>query len=344
MNGQKFKKNKINNKAHQTSVHQKQGSAPDHQRSETIDHEQGVQVSKRDEFRAGYVSVAGLPNVGKSTLVNCLIGLKLAIVSPRPQTTRSVVKGILTTERAQIIFFDTAGLHRPQDNLSTYMVAAASTTFADADVLYILVEPHPPTKAEHDLIEQMRALNKPVFLVINKIDTVQKVRLLPVMDQYQRLMNFHEMVPVSARTGDNSDRLLDLTIAYLPKSPPLYPPDIVSDQIERDFVAEFIREKIYTNTHDEIPYSSAVVVDDMQERPRGGAYIRASVYLEKESQKGIVIGKNASMIKKIGQEARSAIENFLGYPVYLDLQVKVEKNWRKKESALKKLGYTLRRK
>ncbi|MCX8042542.1 MAG: GTPase Era [Desulfobacterota bacterium] len=290
-------------------------------------------------FRAGYVSVAGMPNVGKSTLVNRLVGSKLAIVSPHPQTTRSVVKGILTTDAAQIIFFDTAGIHSPKDKLGQYMVYHALRTFTDADLIYLLVDPHLPGDPEINIINDVRRCAKPVFLIINKIDTVHKPTLLPIIDAYSKKMAFHEIIPVSARTGDNVERLLDLTVQHLPESPPLYPPDIMSDQIERNFIAEFIREKIYYNTRDEIPYSSAVVIEDMKERPGGGAYIRASIYLEKESQKGILIGKNGTKIKKIGQEARIDIESFLGYPVYLDLQVKVEKYWRKNIKALKKLGY-----
>lgn len=289
-------------------------------------------------FRSGYVSVAGLPNVGKSTLVNRLIGSKLAIVSPRPQTTRSVIKGILTTDSAQIIFFDTAGIHRPKDKLGHYMVEAARRSFLHADLLYLIVEPRPP-KEEHDILPLVRDAGKPVLLIINKIDTVQKPSLLPIIDAYSRLADFQEIIPVSARTGDNVPRLLDLTVSCLPESPALYPPDVVSDQIERDFIAEFIREKIFFNTRDEIPYSAAVVIEDMKEREGGGAYIRASLYLEKESQKPIVIGKNGAMIKKIGQEARLDIERFLGYSVYLDLQVKFEKHWRKNIRALQKLGY-----
>lgn len=297
-------------------------------------------MDEKSPFKAGYVSVAGIPNVGKSTLVNRLVGSKLAIVSPRPQTTRSVVKGILTTDTAQIIFFDTAGIHRPKDQLGKYMVSAAQRTFADADLIYLMVDPRPPGDAEQGIIDRIRNAGKPVFLIINKVDTVRKLLLLPVIDAYSKTMEFQEIIPLSARTGDNVDCLLDLTVRYLPESPPLYPPDVMSDQIERDFIAEFIREKIYLNTHEEIPYSSAVVIDDMKERPGGGAYIRVSVYLEKDSQKGILIGKGGAMIKKIGQEARIDIENFLGYSVYLDIHVKVEKHWRKNVQSLKKLGYS----
>ncbi|MEI6127652.1 MAG: GTPase Era, partial [Pseudomonadota bacterium] len=282
-------------------------------------------MSNKESFKSGYVSVAGFPNVGKSTLLNRLVGSKLAIVSPRPQTTRGVMKGILTTAKAQIIFLDTAGIHRPKDKLGHYMVNAAKMTFQEADIVYLMVEPALPRQEEVELIEQVKQAGKTTFLVINKVDLVQKETLLPLIDTYGKIMDFKEIVPVAARGGDNVDRLLDLTIACLPEAPAFYPEDIVSDQIEREFIAEFIRERLYFNTHDEIPYSSAVVIEDMKEREGGGAYIRAIIYLEKDSQKGIVIGQGGSMIKKIGQGARREIERFLGYPVYLDLQVKVEK-------------------
>lgn len=297
-------------------------------------------MSSKKQFKSGYVSVAGFPNVGKSTLLNRLVGSKLAIVSPRPQTTRGVMKGILTTDKAQIIFLDTAGIHRPKDKLGDYMVNAAKTTFQEADIVYLMVEPALPRQEEIELIDQVKQAGKTTFLVINKVDLVQKETLLPLIDAYGQIMSFKEIVPIAARGGDNVDRLLDLTISCLPEAPAFYPEDIVSDQIEREFIAEFIRERLYFNTHDEIPYSSAVVIEDMKEREGGGAYIRAIIYLEKDSQKGIVIGQGGSMIKKIGQGARREIERFLGYPVYLDLQVKVEKMWRENIKALKKLGYS----
>jgi len=291
-------------------------------------------------FKSGYVSIAGLPNVGKSTLLNRLVGSKIAIVTPKAQTTRRTVRGILTTEAAQIIFFDTAGIHRPHDKLGAYMVQAAQMTFAEADIIYALVEPRPPREAEAELMGQIRAAGRTAFLLINKVDLVPKASLLPLIEQYRTMMPFHEIVPVSATAGDNIDRLLELTIAHLPAGPPYYAPDTLSDQIEREFIAEFIREKVYLSTMDEIPYSVAVVIDDMSERPEGkGAYIRAGIYVEKDSQKGIVIGKAGAMIKKIGAEARHEIEQFLGYRVYLDLYVKVEEKWRRSDQALRRFGY-----
>ncbi len=300
-------------------------------------------MSKHESFKAGFVSVVGLPNVGKSTLVNHLIGSKLAIVSPKPQTTRSVIKGILTTGQAQIVFFDTAGIHSPKDKLGDFMVAAAKMTFEEADIIFMLVECQKPRHSDIELSRELKKTGKQVFLVINKIDRIQKDLLLPLIESYQGLMEFAEIVPVSALSGENMDRLLEITIATLPEAPALYPEDIISDQIQRDFIAEFIREKIFHYTQEEIPYSTAVVIEDMKEREEGGAYIRANIYVEKDSQKGILIGSGGSMIKKIGRDARREIQQFMGYGgVYLDLQVKVEKHWRENIKALKKFGYVQR--
>jgi len=300
-------------------------------------------MSKPESFKAGFVSVVGLPNVGKSTLVNHLIGSKLAIVSPKPQTTRGVIKGILTTDQAQIVFFDTAGIHSPKDKLGDFMVSAAKMTFEEADIIFMLVECQKPRHADVELAREIKKTGKRVFLVINKIDRIQKDLLLPLIESYQGLMEFDEIVPVSALGGENMDRLLEITISKLPEAPALYPDDIISDQIQRDFIAEFIREKIFHYTQEEIPYSTAVVIEDMKERDEGGAYIRANIYVEKDSQKGILIGSGGAMIKKIGHDARCDIQQFMGYGgVYLDLQVKVEKHWRENIKSLKKFGYVQR--
>jgi GTP-binding protein Era len=293
----------------------------------------------KENFKAGYVSVAGLPNVGKSTLLNQIMGSKLAIVSPKPQTTRGVMRGIFTTDEVQIIFLDTAGMHKPQDSLGEFMVDSVLKSFKDADVIYLIVECLKPKKHEIELIEKVKSQNKTTFLIVNKVDLVKKEELLPIIEYYRSIMDFEEIFPVSALNGDNVDVLLKETVSRMPFSPAYYPEDIVSDQIERDFISEFIREKVYNNTREEIPYSSAVVVEDMTERENGGAYISATIYLEKDSQKGILVGKGGSMIKKIGRDARFEIERFLGFKVYLDLQVKVKPKWRKDIKSLRKLGY-----
>jgi len=293
----------------------------------------------KENFKAGYVSVAGLPNVGKSTLLNQIMGSKLAIVSPKPQTTRGVMRCIFTTDEAQIIFLDTAGMHKPQDSLGEFMVDSVFKSFKDADVIYLIVECLKPKKHEIELIEKVKSQNKTTFLIVNKVDLVKKEELLPIIEYYRSIMDFEEIFPVSALNGDNVDALLKETVSRMPFSPAYYPDDIVSDQIERDFISEFIREKVYNNTREEIPYSSAVVVEDMTERENGGAYISATIYLEKDSQKGILVGKGGSMIKKIGRDARFEIERFMGFKVYLELQVKVKPKWRKDIKSLRNLGY-----
>jgi GTP-binding protein Era len=293
----------------------------------------------KENFKAGYVSVAVLPNVGKSTLLNKIMGSKLAIVSPKPQTTRWVMRCIFTTDEAQIIFLDTAGMHKPQDSLGEFMVDSVFKSFKDADVIYLIVECLKPKKHEIELIEKVKSQNKTTFLIVNKVDLVKKEELLPIIEYYRSIMDFEEIFPVSALNGDNVDALLKETVSRMPFSPAYYPDDIVSDQIERDFISEFIREKVYNNTREEIPYSSAVVVEDMTERENGGAYISATIYLEKDSQKGILVGKGGSMIKKIGRDARFEIERFMGFKVYLELQVKVKPKWRKDIKSLRKLGY-----
>ncbi len=291
--------------------------------------------------KAGYVAVAGAPNVGKSTLMNRLVGSQLSIVTPKPQTTRSVVRGILSTENAQIIFFDTAGIHRPQDSLGEYMVDAAERSFQDADIVYAIVECALPGERERELLNRISPCGITTFLIINKVDRIKdKKELLPVIAAYRDIMLFDEIIPVSALSGENTDSLLECTVSALPEAPPYYPEDIVSDQIERDFIGEIIREQLFLRTKQEIPYSSAVVIDDMKERGSGkGAFIQASVYVEKESQKAIIIGSRGTMIRDIGRASRERIEQFLGYRVYLDLQVKVEKKWRDSPASLRKLGY-----
>ncbi len=296
-------------------------------------------MEEKKDFKSGYVAVVGFPNVGKSTLINRLVGAKLAIVTPKPQTTRETIRGIFTTDTAQIIFLDTAGLHRPKDQLGEFMLQATRATLQEADIIYIMVEPAKPRPHEIDLIRQVKNVQKTTFLIINKVDRVKKDMLLPLIDTYKDIMPFDEIVPVSAQEGDNIDRLIEATVDYLPAAPAYYPEDILSDQIERGFISEFIREKVYLNTKDEIPYSSAVIIDDMEERTGGGAYIAATIFVEKDSQKGIVIGKGGKMIKRIGEQARREIEKFLGYSVYLDMHVKVEKKWRDNKGSLKKLGY-----
>lgn len=286
----------------------------------------------------GFVSLVGEPNVGKSTLLNRLVGEPLAIVSPKPQTTWTTVRGIVTAAAGQAIFVDTPGLHAPRDLCGESMVASAKRALQDADLIYWMADCRrgslPPPEFDPDLVASV-----PTFLVLNKIDLIAKTALLPLIEYFAKLAPFREVVPVSARTGDNASRLLQSTWPYLPPGPPLFPADQLSDQPERDLVREFIREQMYLLTRQEIPYASAVTIEEFREREdRRKVLIAATVHVERDSQKGIVVGRRGEMIKKIGTAARRRIEGFLGRPVFLDLRVKVRERWRRSERSLKEFG------
>ena len=294
------------------------------------------------ETRSGFVSLAGEPNVGKSTLLNRLIGEDLAIISPKPQTTWQVVRGILTTERGQVIFVDTPGIHQSRDVLGSYMVTAARSANFDADLVFWMVD----CRKDLDLSEQFflehLPTHSPAFLLLNKVDLIPRLHLLPLIERIQGRYPFKEIVPVSALKGENLDRLMELTWKYLPPGPLLFPSDQISDQPEREIVKEFIREQVFLLTHQEIPYSTAVMIEEMREQTeRKKLYISAIVFVERKSQKGILVGKKGAMIKRIGTAARDRIENLLGVPVYLELRVKVRDEWRKKKSSLKEFGFDI---
>jgi GTP-binding protein Era len=294
------------------------------------------------ETRSGFVSLAGEPNVGKSTLLNRLIGEDLAIISPKPQTTWQVVRGILTTERGQVIFVDTPGIHQSRDVLGSYMVTAARSANFDADLVFWIVD----CRKDLDLSEQFflehLPTHSPAFLLLNKVDLIPRLHLLPLIERIQGRYPFKEIVPVSALKGENLDRLMELTWKYLPPGPLLFPSDQISDQPEREIVKEFIREQVFLLTHQEIPYSTAVMIEEMREQTeRKKLYISAIVFVERKSQKGILVGKKGAMIKRIGTAARDRIENLLGVPVYLELRVKVRDEWRKKKSSLKEFGFDI---
>ncbi len=291
------------------------------------------------EFRCGYVSLIGRPNVGKSTLLNALIGEKVAIVSPKPQTTRNRIMGIRNLPEAQIVFLDTPGIHKPRHKLGECMVREATGTFHDVDVVLFLVEPGEPAAGDGAIIESLAGLKKPVFLIINKVDTIKKQELLPVIDVYAKLYSFREIIPLSALDGDGLDHLQAALLALLPAGPRLYPDDILTDQAERFMAAEAIREKIMQQTNDELPYSIAVEVLTWKEKKDGLVAIQANIYVERDSQKGIIIGKHGARLKEIGTAARADIERLLGDRVFLELWVKVRKDWRNDERALKDLGF-----
>jgi GTP-binding protein Era len=290
-------------------------------------------------FRAGYVALVGRPNVGKSTLLNQLLKMKLSIVTHKPQTTRKKVLGILSGENYQIVFIDTPGIIEPKYNLQKVMMKYVRSAMEDADVIVYLVDASSTRKDFEEIGEQIAPLEKPVILVLNKIDLVKKDDLLPLIDAYRSLYDFRAIVPISALKGDGLDDLVKEIVQNLPYNPPYYPPDYVTDQQERFFVSEIIREKIFQLYGEEIPYSCHVQIEEFKENPGRKDFIRAIIYVERLSQKGILIGKKGQALKRVGELARQEIEAFLGRPVYLELYVKVMEDWRKKESKLRRLGY-----
>ena len=291
-------------------------------------------------FKAGYVALIGRPNVGKSTLMNAFLGQKLSIVTPKPQTTRHRVLGILSGEDYQMIFLDTPGLLIPRYKLQETMVKAARSAIEEADVLLFMIEPEDKiSPANRSILSDLIQTKKPTILTINKIDLIEKDKLLPIIEDYSRNFNLTSIIPISALKADGLDKLRQLLIDNLPVGFPFYPPDTITDQPERFFVAEIIREKIFQKYGEEIPYSTTVTVEEFKERDQGKDYIRAVIYVERNSQKGIIIGKQAVALKRVGQVAREEIELFLGRPVYLELFVKVKEKWRQKEAILRELGY-----
>ena len=305
-----------------------------------------------NDFRSGFVSIVGRPNVGKSTLVNRLVGQKVAIVSDKPQTTRNRILAVVNwppegqppgrdgapSARGQIVLFDTPGIHKPMHRMNERMVDTAVHTLDQVDLVVWVVEVDTVQGPEElRILDLLRKSGKPLILGINKIDTVAKPRLLPIIDRYQRLANFLEIVPLSALRGENVERLGDLLVGHLPVGEALYPEDFLTDQPERFFVAEIVREQILRLTRDEIPYTTAVIVESFKE-DQDLVRIEASVLVERDSQKGIVIGKGGSMLKAVGSAARVGIEAFLGTKVYLGLFVKVREGWREDRRTLEDLG------
>jgi GTP-binding protein Era len=294
--------------------------------------------------RSGFVAVIGRPNVGKSTLMNQLLGHKVAIVSPRPQTTRTCIRGILTRPDAQIIFVDTPGLHKPLHKLGEVMVAAAASAIPDADVVLVVVDVSVMPTEEDQMIARMirQRTSHPVILVLNKMDLLPPERVKPHTEAYWALVPDHAgWMMTIATEAVNLDKLLDMVIAHLPEGPRYYPGDLITDQTEREIAAELIREQVLRFTREEVPHSVAVVVEEYKERETGGVYIAATIYVEKESQKGILIGAGGQMLRRIGTAAREEIERMVGGKVYLDLWVKVSKNWRRDLQRVRRMGYKL---
>ncbi|MBQ4346834.1 MAG: GTPase Era [Firmicutes bacterium] len=297
-----------------------------------------------EKFYSGFVSLTGKPNVGKSTLMNYFAGQKIAITSYKPQTTRNRIQSILTCEDYQIVFIDTPGLHRPKSKLGNYMLRSAETAMNSVDVCLFLIEPGTHiTEKDAFALQKLKGLKTPVFLVVNKIDTVEKAHLLKVIDEYRKLYDFAEIVPVSALTGENCAELLSALRKYLPEGPQMFPEDMVTDQPERRIISEFIREKVLKFMQDEIPHGVAVEINSMKKREgRDLVDVEATLYCEKDSHKGMIIGKRGEMLKKIGSAARSDAERLLGSPIYLTLWVRVKKDWRDSDFLLRSFGYDKR--
>ena len=294
----------------------------------------------RADYKSGFVTLIGRPNVGKSTLMNRLIGQKIAITSNKPQTTRNRIQTVLTTEEGQIVFVDTPGIHKAKNKLGEYMVNVAERSLNEVDVVLWLVEPTAFIGAgEKHIAGQLGKVKTPVVLVINKVDMVKKEEILTFIDAYRKIYDFSEIVPVSARNGDNTDELVKVILKYLPYGPRFYDEDTVTDQPERQIVAELIREKALHSLNDEIPHGIAVAIDAMKYR-RKIVDIDATIICERDSHKGIIIGKQGVMLKKIGSTARYEIEKMLDMQVNLKLWVKVKKDWRDSDFLIKNFGYT----
>ncbi len=291
-------------------------------------------------FRSGFVSIIGRPNVGKSTLLNAILGEKIVITSDKPQTTRNRIKGIHNIPGAQIVFIDTPGIHRATSIFNRYMVEEALASIREVDVILFLVEAGAPAGSQESLILELLAeVTTPVILVINKIDLVPKTALLESIERYARLRPFAEIIPVSALSGDGQSRIVQSVYAHLPEGPVYFPDDILTDLPERFIVAEIIREKVFRLTRVEVPFSVAVEVESFKEREDGLIAIAAAINVERDSQKGIVIGRKGEMLKKIGTQARREIEQLLDARVFLELFVRVRKDWSENPRMLKELGY-----
>lgn len=296
--------------------------------------------------RCGFAALVGRPNVGKSTLLNALLGEKLAITSPRPQTTRNRIPGILTRADAQVVFIDTPGIHNARGALHRYMNNVAREAFAQSDVILYLAEAGASpdgrvtiSEMDRQIVAELAQVPKPVFLILNKVDRVEKPLLLPVIETWRQLHDFKEIIPISALKRDGVEHLVDTLVAYLPESPRLYAEDELTELPARFLAAELVRERLFHMLDQELPYATAVTIESWRQRGDGMTFIDAIIHVERDSQKGIVIGKGGQMLKRIGTEARQGIEQLLGGKVHLALFVRVEERWSDTDVALRKLGY-----
>jgi GTP-binding protein Era len=294
----------------------------------------------KERYKSGFVAIIGRPNVGKSTLMNQVIGQKIAIMSDKPQTTRNKIHGVYTTDQAQIVFLDTPGIHKPQSKLGDYMMKVAQSTLGEVDAVLFLVDVVEGIGGgDRFIIEQLKDVKTPVLLLLNKIDKVHPEELLPIITTYKDLYPFAEIIPVSALQGNNVTPMLEQVIRYLPEGPQYYPADQVTDHPEQFVCAELIREKILHLTREEVPHSIAVAIEDMRVEENGLVRISAVIYVERDSQKGIIIGKQGALLKEVGKRARHDIESLLGSKTFLELWVKVKKDWRNQERVLRDLGF-----
>ncbi len=291
-------------------------------------------------FKSGFVSVIGRPNVGKSTLLNTLTGQKIAIMSNKPQTTRNTIRGVITNEQCQLVLIDTPGIHKPKTKLGEYMVNVAAETMKEVDLILFLVEAtSAPGSLDVSIAEQLSKLKTPVFLIVNKVDIVAKDKLFSIIDSYSKLMDFKAIIPISALKQDGTDIILKEAIKYIPEGPQFFSEDTLTDQPEKVIAAEMIREKVLLNLDEEVPHGVGVEVMSFKEREDGMINIQATIYCEKSSHKGIIIGKQGVMLKKIGSAARYEIERLLDTKIFLELWVKVKPDWRNNDNMLKNLGY-----
>ncbi len=293
------------------------------------------------DFKSGFVAIAGAPNAGKSTLLNRILGEKISITSKKPQTTRNRILGVLHRPSSQLVFIDTPGLHKAKDPLNIRIVDVALSALGDVDMILIVVDvANPDPNSEDFIVKKLKKQKRPVILALNKIDLVEKTALLNIIDKWDKAYSFEAIIPICAKHGAQVEELVEAMEALLPKGPPFFPEETITDLPERFIAAEMIREKVFRLTSQEIPYSTAVTVDSFSEEKKGNLVkIHATIHVERDSQKGIIIGKKGSKLKKIGEEARKEIERMVGVKVFLKLFVRVQKNWSKDTKALRRFGY-----
>ncbi|KGP90502.1 GTPase Era [Pontibacillus chungwhensis BH030062] len=292
------------------------------------------------EFKSGFISIIGRPNVGKSTFMNRVIGEKIAIMSDKAQTTRNKIQGVYTQDDAQLVFIDTPGIHKPKHKLGSFMVNVAEQSMNEVDLVLFMVNAKEGFgRGDEFIINMLQKVKQPVFLIVNKLDQVHPDELIKIIDEYRTKYDFAEIVPISALEGNNVDNLLKLMVEQMPEGPQFYPEDMITDHPERFVISELIREKALHLTREEVPHSIAVVIEGIEERENEKLNVQASIIVERSSQKGIIIGKQGSMLKEIGQRARKDIESLLGTKIYLELFVKVQKDWRNRANQLQEYGY-----